>query len=188
VLSDVCQRDTSRVRAIVIRAFGPPEVLVPEEVPDPVPGPDQVSIAVELAGVTFVETQLRAGRPPNPAMLPVLPAILGNGVGGRVSAVGASVDARGIGHCVVASLHGTGGYADIALADRAASIEIPSNVPTAHAVALLADGRTAVMLMRNAEIRASDTVLVEAAAGGVGSLLVQLASAAGCPGSRRRAR
>jgi NADPH2:quinone reductase len=167
------------MQAIVIHKFGPPDVLVPEPVLDPVPGPNQVGIAVEVAGVTFVETQVRAGRPPNPAMLPALPAILGNGVGGRVIAVGEAVDPGRVGQRVVTSLNGTGGYAELAVTDDVAPIEVPANLATTDAVALLADGRTAIGLMRGAHVQAGETVLVEAAAGGVGSLLVQLARTAG---------
>jgi len=67
------------VHAVVIRNFGPPEVLEPAEVDEVRAGPDDAVIDVELANVTFVETQIRAGRPPHPSMLPALPAILGNG-------------------------------------------------------------------------------------------------------------
>jgi NADPH2:quinone reductase len=158
------------VRAVVIREFGPPRVLEPAEVAEPVPGQDDVVIEVELANVTFVETQVRAGRPPHPSMLPALPAILGNGVGGTVA---------GTGRRVVASLNGTGGYAERAAVPAARLIEIPDGVAMRDAVALLADGRTALSLAARAELRAGDTVLVEAAAGGVGTLLVQLARNAG---------
>src|SRR5437764_12958881 len=98
--------------AVVMHEFGPPSVLVPEEVPDPVPGPQQVVVNVDVANITFVETQVRAGRPPSPAMLPALPAILGNGAGGMVAAVGEAVDPGLVGRRVVASLGGTGGYAE----------------------------------------------------------------------------
>src|SRR5947209_8921067 len=111
--------------------FGPPSVLGPEEVPDPVPGPQQVVVDVDVANITFVETQVRAGRPPNPAMLPALPAILGNGVGGVV----AGVDPGLVGWRVVASLRGTGGYAERAVADNAALLDIPANLRTEDAVA-----------------------------------------------------
>ena len=65
------------MRAVVMHEFGPPSVLVPEEVPDPAPGPHQVVVDVEAANITFVDTQVRAGRPPNPSMLPTLPATWG---------------------------------------------------------------------------------------------------------------
>jgi NADPH:quinone reductase-like Zn-dependent oxidoreductase len=67
------------------RAWGPPDVLREEEVAEPVPGPGQVVVEVEAAGVTWVETQVRAGRPPHPAMAPALPAVLGNGEVGRAA-------------------------------------------------------------------------------------------------------
>jgi len=162
-----------------MRAFGPPQVLEVAEVPDPLPGPGEVTIDVELAGVTFVETQVRAGRPPSPRMPPRLPAILGNGVGGRVSATGLEVSGDLIGRRVIASLSGTGGYAGRAVAAAGRLVEVPSGVALGDAVALLADGRTALGLARRAGLRAGDTVVVEAAAGGVGSLLVQLARGAG---------
>jgi NADPH2:quinone reductase len=167
------------MRAVVLREFGPPEVLVPVELPDPVAGPGQAVVEVELAGITFVETQVRAGRSPNPAMAPRLPAILGNGVGGRVASVGEGVDASLLGSTVITTTGGSGGYAERVAVDAGGLIAVPQGVALAQAVALLADGRTALALMRAAGVRAGETVLVEAAAGGVGSLLVQLAAGAG---------
>ncbi len=156
------------MRAVVMREFGPPEVLGPAEVAEAEAGPGQVVIEVELANITFVETQVRAGKPPHPAMLPALPAILGNGVGGTVA-----------GRRVVASLNGTGGYAERVAVDAGRPVQVPVGLALRDAVALLADGRTALALVRRAGLRAGNTVLVEAAAGGVGTLLVQLARNAG---------
>jgi NADPH:quinone reductase len=156
------------VRAVMVREFGPPEVLEPAEVAEVRAGPGEAVIDVEFANVTFVETQIRAGRAPHPSMLPALPAILGNGVGGRVA-----------GRRVVASLNGTGGYAERVAVDAGRLIEVPDGMALREAVALLADGRTALGLAGRAELRAGDTVLVEAAAGGVGTLLVQIARNAG---------
>jgi NADPH2:quinone reductase len=167
------------VRAVVLREFGPPDRLVAEEVPDPAAGAGQALIDVEFASITFVETQVRAGHPPVPAMAPRLPAILGNGVGGVVSSVGAGVDASLAGRRVVTTTGGSGGYAERVAVDAAAPIPVPGRLGLAEAVALLADGRTAIALIRAAAVRAGETVLVEAAAGGVGSLLVQLARDAG---------
>jgi NADPH2:quinone reductase len=79
---------------------------------------------------------------------------------------------------VIASLAGTGGYAERAIASADQLVEIPLELGTREAVALLADGRTALLLARAAAIQAGELVLVEAAAGGVGSLLVQLAAKA----------
>jgi NADPH2:quinone reductase len=167
------------VKAVVIEEFGPPDVLAPQGVEDPVVGPEDVLIEVEFSNVTFVDTQIRSGRAPHPSMLPQLPAILGNGVGGKVVAVGSEVESSLIGERVVASLGGSGGYAQLASVSAAATIPVPSEVSTCDAVALLADGRTAFALIDRAGIRPGETVLIEAAAGGVGSLLVQLAKRAG---------
>jgi NADPH:quinone reductase len=162
------------VRAVMIREFGPPEVLEAAEVADVRAGPDEVVIDVESASVTFVETQVRAGRPPHPSMLPVLPAVLGNGVGGTVGEGNPWAGRR-----VVASLNGTGGYAERAVSSVDRLIGVPDGLTTRDAVALLADGRTALALAGRADLRAGETVLVEAAGGGVGTLLVQIARRAG---------
>jgi NADPH2:quinone reductase len=162
------------VRAVVIREFGPPEVLEPAEVAEVRAGPDEVVIDVEFANVTFVETQVRAGRPPQPSMLPALPAILGNGVGGTVND-----SSPWSGLQVVASLNGAGGYAERAVTTASQLIRVPDGLAARDAVALLADGRTALALAGRAELRPGKTVVVEAAGGGVGTLLVQIARRAG---------
>lgn len=157
------------MRAVVMREFGPPEVLAGAEVPDPVPGPGQVLIEVEAAGITFVETQVRAGRAPNPAMLPALPAILGNGVAGWLD-----------GSRVVSTTGGGGGgYAEAVAVGGDLPIAVPDGVSSLDALALLADGRTALGVLRRIEPRPGERVLVHAAGGGVGNLLVQLVTAAG---------
>src|SRR5258708_3478624 len=162
------------MRAVVMREFGPPPVLQEAEAPEVRPGPGEVVIDVGYAGVTFVETQVRAGRPPNPAMLPALPAILGNGVGSTVAEIGDGVDRPLTGRRVVASLTGTGGYAERAVAAAGQLAEVRDGVALRDAVALLADGRTALALAGRARLTEADTVLVEAAAGGGGTLLVPL--------------
>jgi NADPH:quinone reductase len=174
------------MRAVVIREFGPPDVLKAAEADEVRAGPDEVVIDVEFANVTFVETQIRAGRPPHPSMLPALPAILGNGVGGTVAGSGAGAGTgtgtgtgSGASRRVVASLNGTGGYAERAVCAASRLIEVPDAVTTRDAVALLADGRTALALAARADLQAGDTVLIEAAGGGVGTLLVQIARNAG---------
>jgi NADPH2:quinone reductase len=162
-----------------MRQFGPPEVLELAEVPEPWAGPGDVVIDLEFANVTFVETQVRAGKPPHPSMLPVLPAILGNGVAGTVAEVGEGIDGSWVGRQVIASLSGVGGYAQRAVAAAERLVEIPDGVALRDAVALLSDGRTALGLIGLASPAEGETVLVEAAAGGVGTLLVQLARNAG---------
>jgi NADPH:quinone reductase len=167
------------MRAVVLSRFGPPSELVPAELPDPEPGPGQVVVAVGAASITFVETQIRAGHPPHPSMSPALPVILGNGVGGVVAAAGLGADTRLTGRRVVTTTGGSGGYAERVAVQSDDLIDVPAKLTVDDATALLADGRTALALMDAASIRAGETVLIEAAAGGVGSLLVQLAYRAG---------
>ncbi|HEX2314526.1 MAG TPA: zinc-binding dehydrogenase [Thermomonospora sp.] len=165
------------MRAVWLKEFGGPEVLVPGDAPDPEPGPGQVVVDVAYANVTFVETQFRAtGAGP---FRPELPMIPGNGVGGVVAVTGEGVDPGLVGRRVITSTGGSGGYAARVAVDAKGLFEVPGELGLDTAVALLADGRTATMLVRTAAVRAGETVLVEAAAGGVGTLLVQLARAAG---------
>lgn len=165
------------MRAVWLTEFGRPEVLVARESPEPSAGHEQVVVDVEFANITFVETQFRAGASgPFGGEPPLIP---GNGVGGVVVDVGAGADPALIGRRVVTSTGGSGGYAERVAVDASLLIDVPDTVPMDLAVALLADGRTATMLTDAAGIRAGERVLVEAAAGGVGSLLVQLANAAG---------
>ncbi|HEX2774257.1 MAG TPA: zinc-binding dehydrogenase [Micromonosporaceae bacterium] len=165
------------MRAVWLTEFGGPDVLVAGEAPDPIPGPGQALVEVAYANITFVETQFRAtGFGPFQGDLPIIP---GNGVGGVVTAVGPGADPALVGKRVVSSTGGSGGYAEQVAVAADGLIEVPHGLATDAAVALLADGRTATALVRAAEVRDGDRVLVEAAAGGVGSLLVQLAKAAG---------
>jgi NADPH:quinone reductase len=165
------------MRAVWWTEPGGPEVLVPGEAPDPTPGPGQVLIRVEIAGITFIETLVRAGRSPRPSVQP--PAILGNAVGGTVIGVGEDADAELLGRQVVTGTGGSGGYAELAVAAAADLHPVPAGLGLRDAVALLADGRTAMGLHRRAAPRPGEIVLVEAAAGGLGTLLTQLAVSAG---------
>lgn len=165
------------MRAVWLREFGGPGVLVEEETPDPVAGPGEALIEVTFSNITFVETQFRAGGlGPFSTELPMIP---GNGVGGVVASVGTGADEGLVGKRVVSSTGGSGGYAERVAVDVGGLFEVPDGLDLADAVALLADGRTATMLVRKAGLRRGERALVEAAAGGVGSLLVQLARAAG---------
>jgi NADPH:quinone reductase len=165
------------MRAVLLSEFGPPSVLVPADVPAPTAGDGQVLIDVAYANITFVETQFRAtGFGPFKGELPVIP---GNGVGGVVAAAGRGADERWVGRRVVTSTGGTGGYAERVAVNADVLFPVPDGLALDDAVALLADGRTAAMLVDSAGIRPGERVLVEAAAGGVGTLLVQLARAAG---------
>lgn len=165
------------MRAVWLTKFGGPEVLVAREAPDPEPGPGQALVDVAYAGITFIETQFRAtGAGPFRLTPPVIP---GNGVGGVVTAVGDGVAGELVGARVVSSTGGSGGYASLVAVDAAGLVPVPGGLALDTATALLADGRTATMLVRAVEPKPGERVLVEAAAGGVGSLLVQLLKAAG---------
>jgi NADPH:quinone reductase len=165
------------MRAVLLTEFGPPRVLVPADVPDPVARDGEVLIDVAYANITFVETQFRAtGFGPFRGELPLIP---GNGVGGVVAAADRRADPAWVGRRVVTSTGGSGGYAERVAVNADVLFPVPDGLALDDAVALLADGRTAAMLVDSASIRPGERVLVEAAAGGVGTLLVQLARSAG---------
>jgi len=165
------------MRAVWLHEFGGPEVLTLGEAPDPIAGPGQVVVDVEYVNITFIETQFRAtGRGPFGATLPMIP---GNGVGGVVASVGPEVAPDLVGVRVITSTGGTGGYAERVAVDANTVFRVPETLTLDTAVALLADGRTATMMTHAAAIKPGERVLVEAAAGGVGSLITQLATAAG---------
>jgi NADPH:quinone reductase len=167
------------MRQVQIDEFGGPDVLHVVEVADPRPGPGQVIVRAAAAGITFVETQVRAGRPPWPGPGPALPAVLGNGVEGEIVSAGPGVDGALTGRRVVTATGGLGGYAELVAVGAADPVPVPEGLARGAALAMLADGRTAIALARAAAITPDDAVLVTAASGGVGSLLVQLARRAG---------
>ncbi|MEU8075631.1 zinc-binding dehydrogenase [Catellatospora citrea] len=159
--------------------FGPAENLRYEEVPDPIPGEGQVLIEVEAAGVHLIDTTIRSGSP-GPFPPPRLPMTPGREVAGRVGGTGPGVDPAWRGRRVVAHLGMTsGGYASRAVAAVASLHEIPEPLTAPAAVAMIGTGRTAVGVLRLAQLRDSDAVLVTGAAGGLGTLLVQAAQRAG---------
>ncbi|MBC9715157.1 zinc-binding dehydrogenase [Streptomyces sp. TRM66268-LWL] len=166
------------MRVVQVHRFGGPEELVMGYAPDPVTGPDQVVVEVEVAGMTFVETQIRRGTDPwhEPPRLPYVPGGL---VAGRVSGLGPGVDAAWLGRRVIAGTGDTGGFAERAAASVTDLFPVPDGLGLPEAVALYSDGSTAQGLVEHAPLDRGQWVLVEAAAGGVGSLLVQLAQAAG---------
>jgi NADPH2:quinone reductase len=168
------------VHAIRLHEFGPAENLTYEEVPDPRPGPSQVRIAVRAAGVHLVDTTIRAGVSGGPFPLPDLPATPGREVAGVVDQVGPGTDPALLGTRVVAHLGiASGGYAELAVTGFAALHPIPDGVSDEAAVAMIGTGRTTVGILEQSDLTARDVVLVTAAAGGIGSLLVQAARNAG---------
>ncbi|MFI0357013.1 zinc-binding dehydrogenase [Actinomadura sp. 9N407] len=165
------------MRVVQALRFGGPEVLVLGDVPEPVAGPGQVVVEVSVAGITFVETQIRRGVDKWHEQ-PELPYVPGGMVAGRVGALGDGVDPSWSGQRVLAGV-AAGGFAERAVAEVGELIPVPEGLGLPEATALHTDGSTALGLVEGARIRPGDWVLVEAAAGGVGSLLVQLAQAAG---------
>src|ERR1039457_6141632 len=149
--------------------YGAPAVLHLVEVPDVEPGPGQVAVRTAAAGITFVETQVRAGRSPRPGPGPALPAVLGNGVEGTIVSAGPDVDPALIGMRVVTATGGLGGYADRVVVGAGERSRVPDGLPRGTAVALLADGRTALALIRSPAITTGELVLVTAGTSGVGS-------------------
>jgi NADPH2:quinone reductase len=168
------------MHAIRLHAFGPAANLRYEEVDDPRPGPGQARIAVAASGVHLIDTALRAGRPMGPLPLPELPTIPGREVAGVVDAVGPEADERWVGQRVVAHLGpASGGYAELAVRETEALHRLPEGLADDAAVAMIGTGRTALAILEVAALTAQDVVLVTAAAGGLGSLLVQAARDAG---------
>ena len=168
------------MHAIRLHAFGPAANLRYEEVDDPRPGPGQARIAVAACGVHLIDAALRAGRPMGPLALPELPTIPGREVAGVVDAAGPEVDERWVGERVVAHLGpASGGYAELAVREIEALHRLPDGLADDAAVAMIGTGRTALAILEVGALTAEDVVLVTAAAGGLGSLLVQAARVAG---------
>ncbi len=158
------------MRAVVVEKRGGVEALQCVELLKPEPGSDQLLIRTEFAGLNYADVMQREGR--YPAVLP-LPYVPGNEVAGVVEAVGGDVSEYAVGDRVAAVML-QGGYAEHVVASSAQVFALPDGVGAAAATALLVQGFTAHLLV-NELVRAGDRVLVTAAAGGVGSLVLQLA-------------
>lgn len=166
------------MRIAEVVKFGGPEVLQSREVADPVAGAGQAVIDVVAADTLFVETQIRTGWGAEQWGL-TPPYVPGNGVAGRVSAVGPDVDPGLVGRSVAAHTGGHGGYASRVVVDADALIPVPEGLGLVDAAALLHDGPTALALLDKVGARAGERALVLGAAGGMGLVLVQLLVAAG---------
>ena len=162
------------MRAIVAERLGPPEVLELKEVPLPEPGPGQVLVRLRASGVNFSDTERRRGIYANL----VLPWIPGGEGAGLVVAVGTGVEAGLLGRRVAFSAlppSASGTYADFAVAPAHSLFFLGRDFPFDLGAALPMQGLTAYGLAYfAATVRPGDTVLVHAAAGGVGQLLIQL--------------
>ncbi|MFE0532526.1 zinc-binding dehydrogenase [Streptomyces nigra] len=168
------------MHAIRLHTFGPAENLTYERVDDPRPAPGQVRIAVRAAGVHLLDTALREGFQGPAPQPPSLPTIPGREVAGVVESLGEGVAGLWLGKRVVAHLgFAPGGYAELAVTDVERVHEIPENLDFAQAVAMIGTGRTALGIVQFAEFGPDAVAVVPAAAGGLGTLLVQYAKNAG---------
>ena len=161
------------MKAIRIHEFGGAENLRVDEIDKPTPETGEVLIKVAAAGINFADTMLRQNKY---LFSPELPFTLGFEVAGTVESVGDNVTNVQVGQRVLATIRG-GGYAEYAVANAATVVSIPDGLGFGAATALLVQGLTAFGLI--VDLKAGQTILVHAAAGGVGTLLVQLAKRRG---------
>jgi NADPH2:quinone reductase len=155
------------MRAIQMTEFGGPEVLKLSELPMPAPGPDEVLIKVTRAGLNFADTHTRTNSYVQKATLPLVP-------GGEVAGIREDTGER------VVALVGSGGYAEYAVAPKERVFPIPEGLDDGTALAMIVQGTTAWHLYRtSARLTEGESVVVHGAAGGVGSLAVQLGHSLG---------
>ncbi len=168
------------MKAIRQHVLGGPRELRLEEVSDPDPGEGQVRIRVESAGVHLIDTLIRRGASGGPLPVPALPMTPGREVAGVIDEVGQGVDTALLGSRAVSDLGvAGGGYAELALAEAASLHLLPDGLDADQAVAMIGTGRTTMAILELAAPAADDVALVTAAAGGIGTLLVQALSGAG---------
>ncbi|HEX7973831.1 MAG TPA: quinone oxidoreductase [Anaerolineales bacterium] len=159
---------------IRVHEYGDASHLAYEEAPIPEPKAGEVRVKVAAAGLNFIEIYQRKGLYPNP-----LPFTLGGEFAGTVDAVGAGVMGFRVGDRV-ATASGVGSYAEYALAPASQLVTVPESVPLEVAAAVFLQGMTAHYLaLSTYPLKAGETALVHAAAGGVGQLLVQVAKMRG---------
>ncbi|MFF1654944.1 zinc-binding alcohol dehydrogenase family protein [Streptomyces sp. NPDC058255] len=167
------------MRAVRIDEFGGPEVLVPVEVPDPVAAPGQVLVKVAAAGVNRADALIRAGVYHRAGRPPLIPGVEAAGV---VAAVGEGVSDLSVGQRVMAldGVNAPGFYAELAAVPAGQVAPLPDGVDLTEAAALPVAWLSAWYCLRHlARVTTDDTVVVKAAASGVGSAAVQIAAEAG---------
>ncbi|MEV7130737.1 medium chain dehydrogenase/reductase family protein [Streptomyces sp. NPDC093260] len=168
--------NTAEMVEVVLPGKVEPEGLQVRRRTVPAAGPGRVVVRMEATGVSFAEQQMRRGRYYDQPPFPFVP---GYDLVGTVAAVGEGVDAALVG-TRVAALVKVGGWASHVVVDAADVVPVPDGIGAAEAETVVINGITAwQMLHRKARVRAGHTVLVHGANGGVGSVLVQLAHAAG---------
>lgn len=168
------------MHAVRLHTFGPAENLTYEHTDDPVPGPGQVRIAVRAAGVHLLDTALREGMTgPYPAPTP-LPTVPGREVAGIVESLGEGTDPAWLGRHVVAHIgNAPGGYAELTVTEADKLHPVPDSLDAAAAVAMIGTGRTTLGILGFTPLGPDSVAVVTAAAGGIGTLLVQYAKNAG---------
>ncbi|MFJ8627030.1 medium chain dehydrogenase/reductase family protein [Kitasatospora sp. NPDC093550] len=167
---------SERLVEVVLPGVVDPEGLQIRYASVPQPGPGQLLIAMEATGVSFAEQQMRRGRYYDQPPFPFVP---GYDLVGRVLSTGPGVDPALAGRRV-AALVKVGGWASHVVVDAADAVDVPEGLTAAQAETVVVNGITAwQMLHRKARVRSGQTVLVHGASGGVGSVLAQLARAAG---------
>ena len=164
------------MRALVITRNGPPEVLQIEERPDPQPGPGQVRVKVRAAGVNFADLMARVGVDED---APEVPSVVGYEFAGEIEALGDGVEGLEVGQRVMGGCR-FGGYAELVVTDAAAIVPLPEDWSYEEGAALPVHYATAYAgLIRYGSLRAGETVLLHAAAGGVGIAATQIAKLTG---------
>lgn len=160
------------MKAIQITQLGGPDVMQIAEVATPVYGKSQVLLQVEAGGLNYSDVLIREGRY---AERVDLPYILGRECIGRIAAVGENVKKWTVGQRVLASVN-SGAFADYVAASASGLVECPEDIPAEVAVALFIQGLTALHCVEDCgQVQAGERVLIQAAAGGVGLLAVQIA-------------
>ncbi|PRP94758.1 zinc-binding dehydrogenase [Enhygromyxa salina] len=159
------------MRQIWISRAGKPEVLELREAPDPEPGPGEIRIRVAASGLNFADISARMGLYPD---MPPIPCVVGYEVSGVVDAVGEGASDIELGAKVVA-LTRFGGHSDVVCIPRAQAVRIPEGISMTAAAAVPVNYLTAwLMLVELGNVHADHTVLVHAAAGGVGQAALQI--------------
>jgi NADPH2:quinone reductase len=161
------------MKAARFHETGGPEVLVYEDVDEPEPGAGEIKLKIEAAGVNYVDIMRRRGDPMHEPSPP--PFTIGYEMAGTVVAVGSGVSSPQPGDEVFVN-SGSGAYAQYAVVPADITLPLPDGVSAVQMVALWLQGLTAMLALRHAgRVAEGETVLIEAAGGGVGTLALQLA-------------
>ena len=163
------------IRALIVPKHGGADVLEIRSVPRPQAGPGQLVVLVHASGVNFRDVYLREGTYPAP-----LPYALGDECAGEVVEIGEGVTDFAVGDVVATAKAAGGAHAEVVLLDAESTVAVPDGVDAEIAAAAMLQGMTAHYLVHATHVVAQgETVLIHAAAGGTGALLVQMAKAQG---------